>query len=722
MKKIMILGASYTQIPLYNAAKQMGLKTVAASIDGPYPCFDIADEKIYVNIADPKACAEAALACHADAVATCGLDLGMRSIGYINDACHLTGPSKEAARNVSDKYLMKLALTGAGVCTAPFFCIRTEDDLEAAMEKLTFPVILKAVDLMGSRGIFKSETKEEARINFRRSMEATGKTYCLIEQFIEGPLFGVEAMIQNGEFVFMMPDNTEIFKAETNIPVGHSIPLDDYDRRFPEIEKQVKAAVKAVGLDNCPVNVDCIQHGDEVYIVELTGRSGATGLSEIVSLKYDINYYEEIIKIALGEDVRPDFAGEPFSGGILTNTLTSKREGIVRKITSFNAPDDEIKDLSFNIVPGDKVQPFTNGRDRIGQVILKCASLDRCKEKLAEINSKILIELDNDIDVTKTPVLKLYDDESGNHIFMKREDLLPYSYGGNKVRFACEYLKDMKAKGCGAMIIYGGYSSNLCRILSAVCRDFGIPCAMIYNTEDSDPEKDSLNASLIRECNVKEFRCTKSGIADAVQSAFDHFTDQGLKPYYIHGDKFGRGNVHTPMKSYYDVYFEILEQEKELGVKFDYIFLAGSTNTSQAGLAAAQLTCPEFRHIVGISVNRQEKRAREAMLSALEEYRSVNNIPEWKRDPSDEIEFCDSCLCGGYGLYDSDVEKCIKEMYEKFGIGLDPCYTGKAFSGMGKYLKEFGISGMNVLFIHTGGTPLFLDYQKKNRLYRHQDI
>ncbi len=715
MKRIMILGASYTQIPLYNAAKKLGFKTIAASIDGPYPCFDIADERVYVNIADPKATAKAALDMKADAVCTCGLDLGMRAIGYANELCNLCGPSKEAAMNVSDKYLMKQALVKAGVCTAPFYCIKNELELEEAMDKLTFPVILKAVDLMGSRGIFKSETKDEARTNFRRSMEATNKDYCLIEQFIEGPLFGVEAMIQNGEFVFICPDNTEVFKAETNVPIGHSVPLTDYEKRREEIEKQVKAAVHAVGLDNCPVNVDCIARGDKVYIVELTGRSGATGLSEIMSLKYGVDYYEEIIKVALGIDVKDDFKGGEFKGGILTVTLTAPRCGVVSQVVNYNLKDPEIIDLSFNIDKGDAVTLFTNGRDRIGQVILKCDSLKSCKEKLEDIKRKIRIDLEDDIPLFETPIEKLYEGEDGNEIFIKREDKLLYSHGGNKVRFAYEYLKDLKNKGCDAMIIYGGYTSNLCRILSKICHDNCIPCAMIYNTDDSDPKCDTLNARLIKECGIAEFRCNKTNISSAVKDAIAYFSNAGLHPYYIHGNEFGQGNVHTPMHSYFDVYNEILKQENELGVSFDYIFLAGSTNTSQSGLVAAQLMMDKKKSIVGISVNRKKERACEAILSALDEYAAFNAIT-YKRDPSDDVLFSDDYICGGYGLYDKDTEDTIREMYGRFDICLDPVYTGKAFSGMKKYIKENKIHDKKILFIHTGGIPLFLDYKEANNL------
>ena len=93
---------------------------------------------------------------------------------------------------------------------------------------------------------------------------------------------------------------------------------------------------------------------------------------------------------------------------------------------------------------------------------------------------------------------------------MKREDLLPFSFGGNKVRFAQAFLEDMIRKQCDAMIIYGGYHSNLCRILAAACAGKGIPCSMIHNVDDADPERESSNARLIRASGVREYHCHKA--------------------------------------------------------------------------------------------------------------------------------------------------------------------------------------------------------------------
>ena len=46
----MILGASYSQLPLYEAARKLGAATVAASTPGDWPGFAVADESVYADI------------------------------------------------------------------------------------------------------------------------------------------------------------------------------------------------------------------------------------------------------------------------------------------------------------------------------------------------------------------------------------------------------------------------------------------------------------------------------------------------------------------------------------------------------------------------------------------------------------------------------------------------------------------------------------------------
>ena len=66
----------------------------------------------------------------------------------------------------------------------------------------------------------------------------------------------------------------------------------------------------------------------------------------------------------------------------------------------------------------------------------------------------------------------------------------------------------------------------------------------------------------------------------------------------------------------------------------------------------------------------------------------------------------------GYGESDTQVRETIAMTLKEYGIPIDATYTGKAFMGMGKYIDKEKIRNKKVLFIHTGGTPLFFDTLK----------
>ena len=74
------------------------------------------------------------------------------------------------------------------------------------------------------------------------------------------------------------------------------------------------------------------------------------------------------------------------------------------------------------------------------------------------------------------------------------------------------------------------------------------------------------------------------------------------------------------------------------------------------------------------------------------------------------IYFTDAYMEGGYGAFSPQIRDTIHKVYASDGVYLDMTYTGKAFYGMMEYLKENKVCGKNILFLHTGGAPLFFDF------------
>ncbi len=295
----------------------------------------------------------------------------------------------------------------------------------------------------------------------------------------------------------------------------------------------------------------------------------------------------------------------------------------------------------------------------------------------------------------------------GNRLYVKRDDLLPFSLGGNKVRIGWEFYRDMRRTGSDCMVIYGDSRSNLCRVLGNICCQEQIPCYMLCTNVDGSARPSS-NSRLMTWLQTEVIPCRKDAVAQGVETLLARLEGEGKKPYYIYGDKFGEGREGVPVQAYADAYREIIGQEEQLGVSFDYIFTASGTGATQSGLIAGDLLAGKEKKIIGISVSRERERGSRIIGRALEQYLERHKIPE-PEDLTRRIHLEDGYLLGGYGRYDGRVTDCIRRQFVINSLPLDPTYTGKAFWGMEQYLEEHKIEGADILFLHTGGAPLFYD-------------
>ena len=305
------------------------------------------------------------------------------------------------------------------------------------------------------------------------------------------------------------------------------------------------------------------------------------------------------------------------------------------------------------------------------------------------------------------------DDTAGNEFYIKRDDLLPFSIGGNKVRIAEAFYEDMKAKGGDTMIIYGSRHSNLCRVLSDLCFSRGTKCVMICSHEAGEDDAPTNNTHLITWTGTEIVNCAKNEIAQTVERVMNNIQESGGTPYYIYGDKYGKGNEGTAARAYAEAYREILRQELYMGVAFDYIFCPSGTGATQTGLTCGHLLAGDRKKIMGVMISsRETERAYQVIEEGIQTYFAEHpevreQMPE---DLSGEIHLLDAYRQEGYGKYDARVEACIRQQYLANGIPLDPIYTAKAFWGMAEYVRDAGIHDSRILFLHTGGTPLFFDY------------
>ena len=290
----------------------------------------------------------------------------------------------------------------------------------------------------------------------------------------------------------------------------------------------------------------------------------------------------------------------------------------------------------------------------------------------------------------------------GNHLWMKREDLIPFSFGGNKARKAQLFFQEIDKGSYDCVVTYGSGSSNHCRVIANECCRRGMGCYIIAPQEASEP---TFNSQMMELFGAEITTVTVSNVHDTIEGKIAELKGAGKHPYFIEGG--GHGNIGT--EAYEQCYQEIKSFEEEQNIHFDYFFFASGTGTTHAGLICGQLLAGDERQIVGISIARKNPRGRDVIIQSIRDYLGCRVSEE---DIQTATVFIDD-YTSGYGKDDKRVIETIETVLRTYGIPLDSTYTGKAFMGMTEYVLQHEIKDKNILFIHTGGTPLYFDTLKK---------
>ena len=298
-----------------------------------------------------------------------------------------------------------------------------------------------------------------------------------------------------------------------------------------------------------------------------------------------------------------------------------------------------------------------------------------------------------------TPLQYLGSIDGANEFWIKRDDLIPFCFGGNKARIASEFIRDARASGKTCMVGYGSTRSNLSRALACACSALGIRCVIIVPSEEDGSHVRSFNSMMLSNFGAETVTCDKSAVRYTVRATLERLCDEGENPYYIYGDESGKGNEAAAARAYSGFWDEI---ESQSNVLFDDMFLACGTGMTMGGLVADASGDGIQCRLTGISVARQADIAEAHVISYAEAvFTGASDAARWR--------VLDSFLHGGYGRFDSEELESTLSLLRTHGIPLDLTYVGKAFDGMLRALAQEGATGKRVLFLHTGGTPLFFN-------------
>lgn len=270
-------------------------------------------------------------------------------------------------------------------------------------------------------------------------------------------------------------------------------------------------------------------------------------------------------------------------------------------------------------------------------------------------------------------------DEKKVKVSLLRLDQIHPEVSGNKF-FKLKYnLEEAKKQGKSTILTFGGAYSNHIFATASAAKTTGLKAIGVIRGEDLDQENPTLIHARAKGMRLHFFSreaYRSKNSQQFIHQLREHFGDFYLVPEGGTNSLAIRGTA------------EIL-QEKHL--EFTHICTPIGTGGTFAGLA---LSIHLHQTLLGFSSLKGE--------FIKEEIRQLLKGSEIS--PKGKMEIFTQFHLGGYAKYTGELIDFIRWFYEKFGIILDPVYTGKMVFGFWELLQiNHFPAGSKILLIHTGG-------------------
>ncbi len=315
---------------------------------------------------------------------------------------------------------------------------------------------------------------------------------------------------------------------------------------------------------------------------------------------------------------------------------------------------------------------------------------------LASLMSKPAVELARH----RTPVERLARLEQAlgpgaPTLLIKRDDLLSFALGGNKVRKLQMIAAEAQRAGADTLITCGAVQSNHARVTAAAGAVLGWRVVLVLNGSPPQPPVGNVRHDLLfgAELRYVAHRNDRDTVMAAVA---DEVRQGGGTPFVI---PLGGSTPTGAMGMARGVAELGLD-----GIKPDVILHASSSGGTQAGLVAGCALLGNKARVVGISVD-EPAAALTATIEGLvvRMADALGGRPETLRGPH-PIEVDDSQVGEGYGASSPAAEAAARLLARTEGIILDGVYESKAMAGLlARISSGHFSSGQTVLFWHTGG-------------------
>ena len=347
-KKLLLLGGSHAEIPLIKAAKELGWYVITTGNNRDGLGHPYADKTVFADYSNKEAMVELARRENVQAVCSGCNDFSLLSTVYVCEQLGLPGHDSYATSleiHHKDKY--RALATRISIPTPKAITVSANlgnkeisDENYAAFENaiaaLTFPIIVKPIDLTGGKGIHRAATIEEARVAYKDACSRTRQDHIVVEEYVEGTNHGFSAMLVKGKVAFAFADNEQYF-INKYLVSGANTPSTTPDTGLAKLRDYSERIARELNLVDGILHIQYIEKNDGTpIIIEICRRSPGDLYIKFVKYATGIDYPKFIVMAETGADIS-SIADAPTQGFWLRHCVMAgnniENNSVVREVS-----------------------------------------------------------------------------------------------------------------------------------------------------------------------------------------------------------------------------------------------------------------------------------------------------------------------------------------------------------------------------------------------------
>ena len=380
-KTLLVLGASLYQEAAIVRARSLGYRVLSADNVPDNPGHASAERSFNVDITDRDGILALARRERIDGILAPCTDVGVPTQAYVAEKLGLPGPPLAAAETAANKIRFREFQRAMGEPYPDFF-------LDREWRPGTW--VIKPEASSGSKGIFIVRSADELRARLPEALAFSTSGRAIVERRIVGHQGTCEGILRDGRIATVWLLDRQTAAPPHVATHGHYVPTSLDARVEAAVLERIESVWAKLGVREGLFDCDFVVGPDAVYVLELAPRLGGNSIAGLLAFAADFDALEYIIRFACADAPAPPPQRAPKVAAIVL--LGVDKAGRLRYDESEAArlcAEPWVARLAIDLPAGAPVEPFINGRHRVGEAMVAAAdrpTLERC---VAELKARL---------------------------------------------------------------------------------------------------------------------------------------------------------------------------------------------------------------------------------------------------------------------------------------------------------------------------------------------